>query len=57
MACRVQCAAAIYSASHDDVAGEACFFELQEMAPPPSIKTNPEVDRRSSKSLAQSESE
>jgi len=39
----------MYSASHVDVDTVTCLLEFHEIAPLPSEKTNPEVDRRVSK--------
>jgi hypothetical protein len=50
------CEPVIYSASVLKSATEGCFFELQLMAPPASMKTYLDIDLRSLTSLAQSAS-
>ncbi len=57
MASFVTCVFAMYSASVVDNAIVGCRLLLQEMAPPPIMKTNPVVDLLSSRSPPQSASQ
>ena len=52
----VASASAIYSASQEDNATVCCFFDFHDIGALPRVITNPDVDRRSSESCAQSES-